>query len=107
MSYFVYSNFTKIFAFFYNKNVMENARYFTESDVLIKLVYLWYIFDKLNKFNLPLQGNNMHMLQLLVKMAAFRKKLWIKKLNDGGGEYCFPQLYKYAASNELVVINNK
>ncbi|VEN39056.1 unnamed protein product, partial [Callosobruchus maculatus] len=35
----------------------------------------------------------------------FRKKLqvWIKKTNEGGDQDCFPQLYKYAGSNKLVV----
>ncbi|KAL4702887.1 hypothetical protein ACJJTC_005798 [Scirpophaga incertulas] len=58
-----------------------------------------------NNSNLSLQGNNTHILKLSEKIAAFRKKLqlWITKLKEGGGQDCFPQLYNYAASNELVV----
>ncbi|XP_045483145.1 zinc finger BED domain-containing protein 5-like [Harmonia axyridis] len=83
----------------------ENAKYFTEADFLLKLAYLCDIFEKLNNLNLSLQGNNTHILKLLERIAAFRKKLqlWIKKMNEGSGQDCFPQLYKYAASNELVV----
>lgn len=83
----------------------ENAKYFTEPDFLLKLAYLCDIFEKLNNLNLSLQGNNTHILKLSERIAAFRKKLqlWIKKMNEGGGQDCFPQLYKYAASNELVV----
>ncbi|KAL4703057.1 hypothetical protein ACJJTC_009739 [Scirpophaga incertulas] len=52
-----------------------------------------------------LPSNNTHILKLSEKIAAFRKKLqlWITKLKEGGGQDCFPQLYNYAASNELVV----
>lgn len=85
-----------------------NCRYFAEPNFLLKLAYLCDIFDKLNNLNLSLQGNNMHILKLLEKIAAFRKKLqlWIKKINEDGGQDCFPQLHKYAASNELVVSQN-
>ena len=52
-----------------------------------------------------MQGNNTHILKLSERIAASSKKLqlWIKKINEGSGQDCFPQLYKYAASNELVV----
>jgi hypothetical protein len=83
----------------------ENSRYFAEPDFLLKLAYLCDIFDKLNTLNLSLQGNNMHILKLLEKIAAFRRKLqlWIRKINEDGGQDCFPELHKYAASNKLVV----
>nr|XP_023021166.1 zinc finger MYM-type protein 6-like [Leptinotarsa decemlineata] len=83
----------------------ENTKYFTEPDFMLKLAYLCDVFEKLNNLNLSLQGNNTHILKLSERIAAFRKKLqlWIKKLNEGGSQDYFPQLYKYAASNELVV----
>ncbi|CAH0402530.1 unnamed protein product [Chilo suppressalis] len=42
----------------------ENAKYFTETDFLLKLAYLCDVFEKLNNLNLSLQGNNTHILQL-------------------------------------------
>mgnify|MGYP002775206681 CR=1 FL=1 len=90
---------------FLQQERQENAKYFTEPDFLLKLAYLCDVFEKLNNLNTSLQGNNTHILKLSEKIAAFRKKLqlWITKLKEGGGQDCFPQLYNYAASNELVV----
>lgn len=47
----------------------------------------------------------MHILKLSEKIAAFRKKLqlWIRKINEDGGQDCFPELHKFSASNELVI----
>ena len=63
----------------------ECAKYFTETDFLLKLAYLCGIFEKLNNLNMSLQGNNMHIIKLLERIAAFKMKLqlWIKKMNDG------------------------
>jgi hypothetical protein len=86
----------------------ENSRYLAEPDFLLKLAYLCDIFDKLNVLNLSLEGNNMHILKLLEKISAFRKKLqlWVREINEDGGKDCFPKLHKYALSNELVVSQN-
>ncbi|XP_074036235.1 protein FAM200B-like [Leptinotarsa decemlineata] len=90
---------------FLQQERQENIKYFTEPDFMLKLAYLCDVFEKLNNLNLSLQSNNTHILKLLERIAAFRKKLqlWIKKLNEGGSQDYFLQLYKYAASNELVV----
>lgn len=65
-------------------------------------------FDKLNVLNLSLQGNNMHILKLLEKITAFRKKLqlWTRKINDDGDQDCFPQLHTFSASNDFVIFQD-
>jgi hypothetical protein len=42
----------------------------------------------------------MHILKLLKKIGVFRRKLhlWIRKINEDGGQDCFPKLHQYAAS---------
>jgi hypothetical protein len=51
-----------------------------------------------------MQGNTMHILKLLEKIGAFRRKLqlWIRKINEDGGQDCFQKLHQ-CLSNELVV----
>lgn len=82
-----------------------SSKYFKDPDFLLRLAYLCDIFDKRNVLNLSLQGNNMHILKLSEKITAFRKKLqlWTRKINEDGGQDCFPQLHKFSASNDLVI----
>ncbi|XP_067120756.1 zinc finger BED domain-containing protein 5-like [Centruroides vittatus] len=83
----------------------ENSRYFAKPNFLLKLAYLCDTFDKPNAFNLSLQGNNMHILKLLEKVVLFRKKLqlWIRKINEDGGQHCFLELHKCVVCNKVVV----
>ena len=66
---------------FLQQECHEYAKYFTETDFLLKLAYLCDLFEKLNSLNMFLQGNNMHIIKLLERIAAFKMKLqlWIKK----------------------------
>lgn len=77
------------------------TRFFTKTSIFVR--YIWET-KKLNWIYLC-KATTTHILKLLEKIAAFRNKLqlWITKMNEGGGQDCFPQLYKYAASTELVV----
>nr|CAH7767661.1 unnamed protein product [Callosobruchus chinensis] len=83
-----------------------SSRYFKDPDFLLKLAYLCDMFDKPNALNLSLQGNNMHILKLSEKIAAFRKKLqlWIRNINEDGCQDCFPELHKFSVSNKLVIL---
>jgi hypothetical protein len=55
---------------------------FLDTDFFLsKLVYLCDLFEKLNAFNISLQGSNRHILKLAVNVSGFRKKLllWRRK----------------------------
>jgi hypothetical protein len=75
---------------------------------LVKLAYLCDIFEKLNALNLSLQEGNMHILKLVEKISAFRKKLqlWRRKMNEDGGKDCFPLLQQFVISNEADFSHN-
>jgi hypothetical protein len=68
---------------------------------LVKLRYLFDIFEKLNALNLSLQGSNMHPLKSLEKIFAFMKKvkLWKRKINEDGGKESFSLLQQFFTSN--------
>lgn len=45
------------------------------SDFLLKLAFLYDIFEKLLALNLSLQGNNMHILKIIENIVTFKGKL--------------------------------
>lgn len=57
---------------------------FAATNFLLKLVYLFDIFNKLNVLNLSMQDSNMYIFQLLEKIAVFGRnmQLWIRKIQD-------------------------
>ena len=53
----------------------ELASNLTDTDWIVKLLYLSRIFEKLNGLNLSLQGKSMNILTANNKIKAFKKKL--------------------------------
>ena len=53
----------------------ELAAKLTDSDWIVKLLYLSCIFQKLNGLNLSLQGKLMNILTVNIKIGAFKRKL--------------------------------
>lgn len=49
----------------------NNSKHFIDSDFVIKLTYLWDIFEKLSLLNISLQGKESHILQLNNKVVTF------------------------------------
>ena len=47
----------------------------TDCDWIEKLLYLSYVFEKLNCLNMSLQGESMNILRAINKIEAFKKKL--------------------------------
>lgn len=74
----VYTNYEIDFTCMYLHTESHNdAQNFINSGFLIKLAYLRGVFNKLNRLNKSLQGNNTHILHLADKITGFQK---IKKL---------------------------
>lgn len=50
----------------------------------------------------------MHILKLLKRVATIRKKirLWIRKINEDGGQDRVIELHKYVVCNKVVVSQN-
>lgn len=77
--------------------------FWKDKTFFIELAYLFDIFEKLNTFNLSLQGCNVHILKKTEKISAFRKKLqlWKIKINEDYISNCFPLLHQFVTSNEI------
>lgn len=67
------------------KNDAEIPRFLPMQVFLIKLAYLFNIYENFNSLNLFLQGKNTHLLRSIEKKSAFIRelKLWRRKLNEG------------------------
>ena len=71
-----------------------SAESFQQTDFLLKFSYLCDIFEKLNKLNVSMQGNNANILELSDKIEAFVRKiyLWRFDVSDNSGHEYFPFL---------------
>ena len=63
----------------------ELAAKLTDPDWIVKLLYLSCIFEKLNGWNLSLQGESMNILKANNKIETFKKNLqhWAGLLESG------------------------
>ena len=71
-----------------------SAESFQQTDFLLKFSYLSDIFEKLNKINLCMQGNDANVSELSDKIEAFVRKisLWRFDVFDNSGHEYFPFL---------------
>jgi hypothetical protein len=65
----------------------ESVKYFKDELWICRLAYLCDIFDKINNFNLLLQGFNTNILILHDKVQAFKKKLAFRKNGALSGNF--------------------
>jgi hypothetical protein len=81
----------------------EYHKKFKDIDFLTKLSYLSDIFSKLNILNKSLQGNEIHIFELLNKITAFQRKLvlWKTKIEEDTINNYFPMLYTFLKENDM------
>ena len=67
---------------------------FQQTDFSLKFSYLCDIFEKLNKLNVSMQGNDANVLELSDKIEAFLRKisLWCVDVSHNSGHKYFPFL---------------
>ena len=59
---------------FLEEEIHDCVENFIDNAFPIKMVYLSDIFQKFNSLNLPVQGTDNHVIELVDKITAFRKK---------------------------------
>jgi hypothetical protein len=81
----------------------ELVKYFQDELWIYRLAYLCDIFDKIDNFNLQLQGFNTNILILRDKVEAFKKKLAFWKNNALSGNFVsFQYLSEFCVENKII-----
>ena len=77
---------------------------FQQADFLLKFSYLCDIFEKLNKLNVSMQGNDANILELSDKIEALVRKisLWRFDVSDNSGHEYFPFLNRMLADLSVI-----
>ena len=80
------------------------AESFQQTDFLLKFSYLCDIFEKLNKLNVSMQGNDANVLELSDKIEAFLRKisLWRVGVSNNSGHEYFPFLNRMLADLPII-----
>ena len=80
------------------------AESFQQADFLLKFSYLCDIFEKLNKLNVSMQGNDANILELSDKIEAFVRKisLWRFDVSNNSGHEYFPFLNRMLADLSVI-----
>ena len=81
-----------------------SAESFQQTDYLLKFSYLCDIFEKLNKLNVSMQGNDANVLELSDKIEAFLRKisLWRVDVSDNSGHEYFPFFNRMLADLSII-----
>ena len=82
----------------------SSAESFQQTDFLLKFSYLCDIFEKLNKLNVSMQGNDANVLELSDKIKAFIRKisLWRVDVSDNSGHEYFAFLNSMLADLSII-----
>ena len=83
----------------------SSAESFQHTDFLLKFSYLCDIFEKLNKLNISMQGNDANVLELSDKIEAFLRKnsLWRVDVSNNSGHNYFPFLNRMLADLSIII----